>query len=150
MVRDFIYKIEIYPKENANAKKWKRRVHIQSYVRTLTMILMTSPRGHVKYHSCVKTLQISNKALIFWAYLNFNSGPKLKRNISSALSECAWFISLERSSGCFISTEFGLKEFNVKSKKERITRYRRYVYETGAIGHPEKMQAKIINDRCSR
>jgi hypothetical protein len=25
----------------------------------------------------------------------------------------------------FLSTDFGLKEFNVKSKKERITRYRR-------------------------
>jgi putative transposase len=29
----------------------------------------------------------------------------------------------------FLSTDFGLKEFNVKSKKERIRRYRRYVCE---------------------
>jgi len=40
----------------------------------------------------------------------------------------------------FLSTDFGLKEFNpppadkcLKSEKERIRRYRRYVYEAGAI-----------------
>jgi REP element-mobilizing transposase RayT len=47
----------------------------------------------------------------------------------------------------FLSTDFGLKEFNVKSKKERIRRYRRYVYEAGAIGRPDKMQAKVIDDK---
>jgi REP element-mobilizing transposase RayT len=47
----------------------------------------------------------------------------------------------------FLSTDFGLKEFNVKSKKERIRRYRRYVYEAGAISRPDKMQAKVIDDR---
>ncbi|UCD81578.1 MAG: hypothetical protein JSW26_09200 [Desulfobacterales bacterium] len=44
----------------------------------------------------------------------------------------------------FLSTDFGLKEFNVKSKKERIRRYRRYVYEAGALGQPEKANVKII------
>jgi len=38
----------------------------------------------------------------------------------------------------FLSTDFGLKEFNVKSEKERIRRYRRYVYEAGAVNRPEK------------
>jgi REP element-mobilizing transposase RayT len=47
----------------------------------------------------------------------------------------------------FLSTDFGLKEFNVKSKKERIRRYRRYVYEAGAISRPDKMQAKVIDDK---
>jgi putative transposase len=47
----------------------------------------------------------------------------------------------------FLSTDFGLKEFNVKSKKERIKRYRRYVYEAGAINRPDKMQAKVIDDK---
>jgi hypothetical protein len=47
----------------------------------------------------------------------------------------------------FLSTDFGLKEFNVKSKKERITRYRRYVYEAGAENRPEKGKAKVIGDR---
>jgi hypothetical protein len=49
--------------------------------------------------------------------------------------------------GNFLSTDFGLKEFNVKSEKERIRRYRRYVYEAGAINRPEKMQAKVIEDK---
>jgi len=47
----------------------------------------------------------------------------------------------------FLSTDFGLKEFNVKNKKERIRRYRRYVYEAGAINRPDKMQAKVIDDK---
>ena len=48
----------------------------------------------------------------------------------------------------FLSTDFGLKEFNPpsadkcpKSEKERIRRYRRYVYEAGAVNRPEKMKA---------
>ena len=45
----------------------------------------------------------------------------------------------------FLSTDFGLKEFNVKSPKERIKRYRRYVYKTGAISRPDKMQSKVID-----
>ena len=47
----------------------------------------------------------------------------------------------------FLSADFGLKEFYVKSEKERITRYRRYVYEAGAIGRPDKVQAKVIDDK---
>jgi len=45
----------------------------------------------------------------------------------------------------FLSTDFGLKEFSVKSKKERIIRYRRYVYEAGALNRPDKMQSQVIN-----
>jgi len=45
----------------------------------------------------------------------------------------------------FLSTDFGLKEFNVKSKKERIRRYRRHVYEAGALNHPNKMPAQVID-----
>ena len=47
----------------------------------------------------------------------------------------------------FLSTDFGLKEFNVKSRKERITRYRRYVYEAGAVNRSEKGQVKVIDDK---
>jgi hypothetical protein len=39
----------------------------------------------------------------------------------------------------FLSTDFGLKEFNVKSRKERVRRYHRYLYEAGAISRPDKM-----------
>ena len=47
----------------------------------------------------------------------------------------------------FLSTDFGLKEFNVNSEKERIRRYRRYVYEAGALNRPEKGKTKVIGDR---
>ena len=47
----------------------------------------------------------------------------------------------------FLSTDFGLKEFNVKSKKERIRRYRRYVYEAGSLNKPMKGNAKVIKDK---
>ena len=47
----------------------------------------------------------------------------------------------------FLSADFGLKEFNVKSEKERIRRYRRYVYEAGALNRPEKGQTKVIGDK---
>jgi hypothetical protein len=46
------------------------------------------------------------------------------------------------------------KEFNPPSadkclngQKERIRRYRRYVYEAGAINRPDKMQVKVIYDK---
>ena len=47
----------------------------------------------------------------------------------------------------FLSTDFGLEEFNVKSKKERIRRYRRYVYEAGSVNQPEKSSVKVIEDK---
>jgi hypothetical protein len=47
----------------------------------------------------------------------------------------------------FLSTDFGLKEFNVKSKKERIRRYRRYVYEAGSINQPAKGKVKVIKGK---
>ena len=49
--------------------------------------------------------------------------------------------------GNFLSTDFGLKEFNFKSKKERIRRYRRYVYEAGSVSQPEKGNVKVIEDK---
>ena len=45
MVRDFIYKIELHPKENPKTRKWQRPVSIQGYIRALTMIKVASPRG---------------------------------------------------------------------------------------------------------
>jgi len=47
----------------------------------------------------------------------------------------------------FLSTDFGLKEFNVKSEKERIRRYRRYVYEAGVLDRSDKMQAWVIDEK---
>ena len=45
----------------------------------------------------------------------------------------------------FLSTDFGLNEFNIKNQKERIRRYRRYVYEAGALNRPGKMLAQAID-----
>jgi putative transposase len=54
----------------------------------------------------------------------------------------------------FLSTDFGLKEFNppsadkcFKSPEERIRRYRRYVYEAGSINQPEKGKVKVIKNK---
>ncbi len=54
----------------------------------------------------------------------------------------------------FLSTDFGLIEFNpppadkcLKSKKERIRRYRRYIYEAGSLNQPEKGSIKVIGDK---
>jgi hypothetical protein len=52
----------------------------------------------------------------------------------------------------FLSTDFGLTEFNtvdkcLKSQKERIRMYRRYVYGAGAIDRPEKGNIQVIEDK---
>jgi putative transposase len=47
----------------------------------------------------------------------------------------------------FLSTDFGLREFNVKSRKERVRRYRKYVYETGALTQGDKPYAKTIDKK---
>jgi REP-associated tyrosine transposase len=47
----------------------------------------------------------------------------------------------------FLSTDFGLKEFNIKSKKERIRRYRRFIYEAGSVSKPEKGNVKVIDNK---
>ncbi len=57
--------------------------------------------------------------------------------------------------GRFLSTDFGLKGFNIKSEKERVRRYREYVYETGAIQpstkpYTKKISAKIVTEERKR
>lgn len=49
--------------------------------------------------------------------------------------------------GNFLSIDFDLKEFNLKSKKERIGRYRRYVYEAGSLSQLEKGSVKVIKNK---
>jgi hypothetical protein len=46
-----------------------------------------------------------------------------------------------------LSLDFGLKEFGFVDTEERLKRYRRYVYEAGAISRPEKGKTKVIGDR---
>ena len=47
----------------------------------------------------------------------------------------------------FLSTDFGLKEFNAKSEKERNRLYRKYVYETRAIQRSNQQHSKIIDKK---
>jgi putative transposase len=49
----------------------------------------------------------------------------------------------------FLSTDFGLAQFNVRSKKERVRRYRKYVYEAGALTQGDKPYAKTINKKIA-
>jgi len=50
--------------------------------------------------------------------------------------------------GNFLSTDFGLKEFNVKTEQERIRRYRRYIYAAGALDRPDKMVGGVIDNKA--
>jgi len=43
----------------------------------------------------------------------------------------------------FLSVDFGLKEFGVMDTKERLRRYRRYVYEAGALDRPNRNMAPV-------
>ncbi len=45
----------------------------------------------------------------------------------------------------FLSLDFGLKEFGVMDANERLKRYRRYVYEAGALNRPDRNMAKVID-----
>ena len=44
----------------------------------------------------------------------------------------------------FLSLDFGLMEFGELDAEERLRRYRRYVYEAGALDRPDKDTAKVI------
>ena len=48
--------------------------------------------------------------------------------------------------GNFLSLDFGLKEFGVLHAEERLKRYRRYVYEAGAVNRSEKLVAGVIDN----
>jgi len=82
------------------------------------------------------------------AYIDLNP---LRAGIVSRPEEYRWnslgYHVQTRNRENFLSTDFGLKEFNVKSEKERIRRYRRYVYEAGAVNRPDKGKTKVIGDR---
>jgi putative transposase len=44
----------------------------------------------------------------------------------------------------------GSKELNVQNKKERIERYRGYVYAAGALCRSEKGNVKVIDDKAPK
>ena len=45
----------------------------------------------------------------------------------------------------FLSLDFGLLEFGIPDAKERLKRYRRYVYEAGALDRSDKGIARVID-----
>ncbi len=51
----------------------------------------------------------------------------------------------------FLSLDFGLKEFGVRSTKERLKDYKKFVYETGAAdtGKGAKIKAEIVEEERS-
>ena len=53
----------------------------------------------------------------------------------------------QNNKGSVLSLDFGLKEFGKMNKKERLRRYREYVYEAGALDTDKggKIEAKIID-----
>ena len=47
----------------------------------------------------------------------------------------------------FLSLDFGLREFGVAGKSERLRLYRKYVYEAGAVAKADNPGAKTINKK---
>ena len=75
------------------------------------------------------------KALIdCLAYIDLNP---LRANIVKRPEDYRWsslgYHVRTRNKGNFLSLDFGLKEFDVMNKKERLRRYRLYVYEAAAL-----------------
>ncbi len=52
-----------------------------------------------------------------------------------------------RNKGNFLSLEFGLKEFNARSRKERLRRYRRFVYEAAALKRSRGKSCIMIDEK---
>jgi hypothetical protein len=50
----------------------------------------------------------------------------------------------------FLSLDFGLKEFSVLDAEERLKRYRRYVYEAGAVDRSERQLAPVPSSGATR
>jgi REP element-mobilizing transposase RayT len=47
----------------------------------------------------------------------------------------------------FLSFDFGLKEFGVMDATERLTHYRRYVYESGGIQRPDGRSSVTVDEK---
>ena len=56
-------------------------------------------------------------------------------------STLGYHVQTDNADG-FFSFDFGLEEFGKMRASERLRRYRRYVYESGAVNHPGKKQVK--------
>jgi hypothetical protein len=52
-----------------------------------------------------------------------------------------------RNKGNFLSLEFGLKAFNARSRKERLRRYRRFVYEAAVLKRSRGKSCIMIDEK---
>jgi hypothetical protein len=97
-----------------------------------------------------KSVIVKNGAILFncLAYIDLNP---LRAGLVERPEQYRWnslgYHIQTNNRDNFLSTDFGLIEFNVKSKKERIRRYRRYVYEAGSLSRSEKGSLKVIEDK---
>ena len=82
------------------------------------------------------------------AYIDLNPlrAGLVKRPEEYRWSSIGYHIQTENRDN-FLSTDFGLKEFNVSGEKERIRRYRRYMYEAGCVDRPDKGKSRVIDPR---
>jgi len=82
------------------------------------------------------------------AYIDLNPirAGLVKRPEDYRWNSLGYHVQTDNKDG-FLSTDFGLKEFNVQSEKERIRLYRKYVYETGAIQRSNQQQSNIIDEK---
>jgi putative transposase len=82
------------------------------------------------------------------AYIDLNPvrARLVKRPEDYRWCSLAYHMQTDNKDG-FLSFDFGLKEFGVRSKSERLRRYRRYVYDAGAMDMPEKKRTRVINKR---
>ena len=89
------------------------------------------------------------KALIdCLAYIDLNP---LRANIVKRPEDYRWsslgYHIQTRNKGNCLSLDFGLKEFDVMNKKERLRRYRRYVYEAAALKRSRGKSCIMIDEK---
>ncbi len=129
-----------FPQEKASVFRFKW-VRLSELVRE---IKQTFSRYYNKRHNRrgtlwgdrFKSLIVEDgKALIdCLTYIDLNP---LRANIVKRPEDYRWsslgYHVRTRNKGIFLSLDFGLKEFDVMNKKERLRRYRLYVYEAAAL-----------------
>jgi putative transposase len=82
------------------------------------------------------------------AYIDLNP---IRANITERPEDYRWnSLGYHIQSGNkdnFLSLDFGLKEFGVMDAKERLRRYRRYVYEAGALKRSDGRSSTTIDEK---
>ena len=89
------------------------------------------------------------KALIdCLAYIDLNPlrAKIVKRPENYRWSSLGYHIQTRNKGNC-LSLDFGLKEFDVLNKKERLRRYRRYVYEAAALKRSRGKSCIMIDEK---